>query len=261
MRRIALALLACLPAVTAGAQPAPRIAAEGTQLQVTTADGRVRRSAELIGAALHMATGAGEIARVRLEAIEPDPEDRTGTVVLHRFTAQTADGAWEPICTPGPDGRRQAFPLAGRVSADGTLTPTVDTDLTLVCTGGARGKCVRFGYHPWEGAEALRRYNACIRLVRADYGGTQGYTRDGMTIDLYDDLGIQKPDSVKPLPFEAGWTETGAVCVAHPRVPENGSLADILAANPQLAGRIGPEICTEEAARQWGAILFNRSPG
>lgn len=89
----------------------------------------------------------------------------------------------------------------------------------------------------------------------------RAYTRNGMTIDIFDDLGIQKPDTVNPLPFEAGWTEAGAVCIAHPRVPENGLLAVILAANPQPAGRIGPDVCTEAAARAWGAGIFNCSPG
>ena len=256
-----LAALVLAASVAPAAPAAPRLAANGTVLEVTLADGAVRRSPELIGAVLWIATGDGGAARVRLDAVEPDPTDTTGTVFLHSVTTQDQSGNWVPICDPGPDGRRQAIPLAGQAAPDGMLTPTTNTDFTLVCTGGARAKCVRFGYHPWQGGEALRRYNACVRLVRADYGGTHAYTRNGMTIDLYDDRGIQKPEPGDTMPFEAGWTEAGAVCVAHPRVPENGSLADIVAANPRLAGRVGPAVCTEANARAWGAIIFNRSKG
>jgi hypothetical protein len=101
----------------------------------------------------------------------------------------------------------------------------------------------------------------CVRMVRADYGGTgHGWTRDGMPIDLWDRFGIQRPETAAPMPFEAGWTEEGAVCVAYPRVPANGDLATILAEQPRLAGLLGPDACTEAIARDLGAVLFNRSP-
>ena len=102
-------------------------------------------------------------------------------------------------------------------------------------------------------------YNACIQMVRADYGGDgTGTTRNGMIIDLYDDHGIQAPDADHRMAFEAGWTHDGAVCVNHPRVKENISLGDIAARWHRLAGRTGAR-CTEETARSLGALLFNRS--
>ncbi|SFH94113.1 hypothetical protein SAMN05216304_10157 [Bosea sp. OK403] len=246
------------------AQPAPLVEAEGTQLRVTLADGRVLHSPELIGATLLIATADGGAVRARLDALEADPDDKTGKVWLHSFSAQDKDGAWQPLCMPGPDKRQQGFPLAGRARADGSVAAAPSTELELVCTSGARGKCVRFGYHPWEnardGSPMLPLYNACMRMVRADYGGNDHpYTRNGMTIDIYDDLDVQKLDAGEAMPFEAGWSEQGAVCLAHPRVPENGSLADIASANPHLAGHLGPEACTEEKARALGAVLFNRS--
>ena len=84
-------------------------------------------------------------------------------------------------------------------------------------------------------------------------------TRDGMRIDVYDDRHVQTADNDPAQRFEAGWTEHGAVCVAHPRVKANGSLADLGKAIPRLTGRLGADVCTEESARAQGAVLFNRS--
>jgi hypothetical protein len=105
----------------------------------------------------------------------------------------------------------------------------------------------------------LALYNACLRMVRADYGGDgNGTTRNGMRIDLYDARGIEVPANDPRMAFEAGWTDAGAVCVNHPRVVENVTLADIATRWPRLAGKTGA-ICTEEFARSRGALLFNRS--
>jgi len=257
MRHAFLAVLAAmtLPALPAAAQPAPssapRVAVAGTEFVATLADGRTLRSRELVGAVLDLRVG-GRPMRVRIAAVEPDPKDPSGTVWLHTLEAAMADGTWANVCDAGPDGRRQAFPLAG--GPDGT---------ELSCTGGAIAKCVRFGYRPWsttaDGAPAAPLHAACVRLVRGDYGGARGWTQNGMRIDLYDDRGVQKPDNAPDDAFEAGWAPNGAVCVHHVRVKENVTLAELEALYPALRGRTG-EICTEDFARAHGAILFNRSP-
>ena len=169
------------------------------------------------------------------------------------------DGRRLPLCDPGPDGRQQGFPLAGRGHSDGTMEPAEPGTFEMVCTGGARGKCVRFGYLPWLSAAMRDVYNACVRAVRADYCGEgAGTTRDGMLIDLYDDQGIQQADIDPTHEFEAGWTEGGAVCVHHVRVKENTSLERLAASCPRLRDRLGAT-CTEERARTLGATLFVRS--
>ena len=257
MRHAFLAVLAAmtLPVLPAGAQPAsasaPRVAVEGTEFVATLPDGRTLRSRQLVGAVLDLRVG-GRPMRVRIAAVEPDPKDPSGTVWLHTLESAMADGTWANVCDAGPDGRRQAFPLAG--GPDGT---------ELSCTGGAIAKCVRFGYRPWstmaDGTSLAPMHAACVRLVRGDYGGARGWTKNGMRIDLYDDRGVQKPDNAPKDAFEAGWTPNGAVCVRHVRVKENVTLAELEATYPALRGRTG-EICTEEFARAHGAILFNRSP-
>lgn len=243
---------------------------EGTQFRATMSDGRVLRSPELVGATLTVANGAGGALKIRIEAVEPDPENQeraatpSDAVLLHTFSFQTAEGDWKNLCDAGPDGRRQGFPVPGRAKGDGTIAAAEAGVFELTCTGGAQGKCVRFGYRPWEtakdGSSMRSVYNTCIRLVRADYSGDgKGTTRNGQPIDIYDTLGVQLPANDPGHDFEAGWSPHGAVCVRHVRVKENAGLAALEASVPRLKGRTG-EICTEEYARTLGAILFNRSP-
>ena len=252
MRPVILAVIAWLGVVaSAAAHEAPRMAVEGTEFVVTFGDGRVMRSRDLAGTVIDVRF-AGEPMRLRIAAVEPDPQDRTGTVWLHTFETPAGDGGWRNFCTAGPDGRRQGFPLAG--GPDG---------VELSCTAGAIGKCVRFGYRRWttsaDGAALAPLHAACVRMVRGDYGGAgRPWTKDGMRIDLYDDHGVQRPDNGPDDVFEAGWGPGGAVCVHHVRVRENVTLAELEALYPALRGRTGA-VCTEEFARAHGALVFNRS--
>lgn len=244
-------LLLLLSAVAEVAQASPRLSVEGTEFVVTQEDGRVLRSRDLVGAVLTVRF-AGQPMRLRVAAVERDPEDRSGTVWLHTLEGQAADGTWSNFCSAGPDGRRQAFPLEGGKNG-----------LELSCTAGAIAKCVRFGYRRWaaadDGTSLAPLHEACVRMVRGDYGGDgRPWTKNGVRIDLYDDHGVQKPDNSPDDVFEAGWGPTGAVCVHHVRVKENTTLAELEARHPTLRGRTGP-VCTEAFARQNGALLFNRS--
>jgi hypothetical protein len=263
------ALLALALAIPAAAQPQPTaLRIEGTAFVVTTSDGAELRSPELVGAVLTLAVH-GRLHTVRIDAVAPDPIDRNPTgqpadrVWLHTFSMQHADGTWHPVCGPDPEGRRTGFPLAGRTGPGHRLLPAPPGEFEIVCTNGGPGKCARFGYHPWrttpEGVALRPFYNACILMIRGDYAGTDApKTRDGMTVDVNDRLGMQPPEFDPALHFEAGWTEEGAVCVAHPRVRENATLAQLEAEIPRLRGRTGA-VCTEEFARHHGALILNRS--
>ena len=253
------ALTASLPAGAQSQTPAAVVwvAAEKTQFRLTLGDGRVMRSSELIGAKLIVATETGPI-KVQISAVERDPDARSGDVWLHTLLVENPDGTTQNMCEAGPDGRRQGFPIASRLRPDGGTENTPPEQFDVVCSAGARAKCVRFGYRPWVPAEE-ELYNACTRMVRADYAGKgEGTTRNGMSIDMFDELGIQKPDNAATQNFEAGWTPQGAVCVRHVRVKENTTLAAVAASNPRLLHETG-DICTEAHARALGARLFNRS--
>jgi hypothetical protein len=50
---------------------------------------------------------------------------------------------------------------------------------------------------------------ACIYLLRADYGGDdRPSTRNGTLINLYDRFGIQDPGAAAGMEFEAAWGRT-----------------------------------------------------
>jgi hypothetical protein len=78
-------------------------------------------------------------------------------------------------------------------------------------------------------------------------------------IDVYDDAGLQAPEPVSTLAFEAGWSPAGAVCVHHTRVPANIRLDELLQRCPRLGTAASGPGCTEDQARRDGAILFNKS--
>jgi hypothetical protein len=241
------------------ARGAASVEVDGTQFKVTLPNGRVLRSPELVGAVLDLRSGL----RVRIDAVEEDRDSRGGPLWLHTLSMRHADGTWANFCNLGPDGRRAGFPVPGRATAHGTVAEAEPGVFELTCTGGAQAKCVRFGYRPWEtgpdGRPMRVLYNACVRMVRADYGGDgHGTTRDGMLIDIYDAWKIQTADLQEGQDFEAGWSPEGAVCVRHVRVKENVSLQELERLHPRVKGRTGA-VCTEDFARAHGALLFNRS--
>ncbi|MBV9202478.1 MAG: hypothetical protein JOY83_22635 [Alphaproteobacteria bacterium] len=106
-----------------------------------------------------------------------------------------------------------------------------------------------------DGVSLAPYYQACVRLVRADYcGDGVGYTRNGTPIDVFDAIGIQRDEIAPGMTFEAAWGPDGAVCVRHPRLEELPNPETLVQQCPRLAGYVG-ERC-DEAAR---ALLFNRS--
>jgi hypothetical protein len=233
------------------------VSVERASFRLAGADGRVLRSADLVGAILGVRMNGSEV-RIRIEGIARDPSDPTGRLLLHTFSIQRPGGAWQPLCDIAPDGTRSGFPLAGRSAPDGTLLPARAGDIEIICTSGAQGKCVRFGYQPWK-PSGLPLFNACVRMMRADYAGRgQPGTRDGTLIQVFDRAGIRPMRGSDLSAFEAGWDEHGAVCVRHPRIASIATLHQIEASSPRLAGRIGA-MCTPEEARSLGALIFNSS--
>ena len=174
--------------------------------------------------------------------------------MLHHFVVKDASGRPVNLCAPDAEGRSLGFPV-----------PDEHGGFDLTCTSGAVGKCIRWGYRPFDekpGGPPMRAlHQACVHMTRADYGGDGvPTTRDGTLIDLYDRFGIQKPDRTVPMNFEAAWGVDGAICVAHPRIPENISLEELGERYPHMKAHLGPTACTEESAmHDPRALLFNRS--
>lgn len=243
-------LVAAMPAM-ASAQESLRV--EGTEFVLTAADGRTLRSVDLQGATLKIASAGSDID-VTINSVEEDPRAVGGRVLLHHLVVKDASGNPVDLCAPDAEGRSLGFPI-----------PNGHGGFDLTCTSGAVGKCIRWGYRPWDEAPSgppLRAlHQACIHMARADYGGDgKPTTRDGTRVDLYDRFGIQKADRTMSMTFEAAWGVDGAICVAHPRIAENVSLEALGERYPRLKLHLGSVACTEESAmRDPRALLFNRS--
>jgi hypothetical protein len=244
-----------------------RVEVDGTAFVIALESGQVLRGRDLEGATLSLALPERtELSRIRVASIAVDPMDPAGEVLLHHLLVEDpAGGPAEELCEPDAEGRRAAFPLRGQWDGEGQRVS--DSGFTLTCAAGAQGKCVRFGYKPWKASAdgtALADYHqTCIRMVRADYCGGRGTTNDGMLIDLYDGIGIQRqaaPEEASDLRFEAAWNPEGAVCVAHTRVPANMSMQALAESCPRLRFRLGDAACSPETVSRYGpALLFNRS--
>jgi hypothetical protein len=260
---LGLLLLAAV-APTARAGGGDRVALDSTRLSVLRGDGTRLGPEQLPGSELELADRFTRY-RLRVDAVERDPRDPSGETWLYALSVQDPEsGGWGQLCNPDPEGRRLAVPIPGSFAEDGRYVPDA-TRLTLTCTSGAAGKCVRFGYKPWgaapDGTPLTDLYRACVRMVRADYcGDGRSYTRDGTMIEVEDAFGILG-DGGLPSPtrrFEAAWGPEGATCVDHVRVPARGTLEDVLRACPRLAGRLG-QACTPARPDPAGALLTDRS--
>jgi hypothetical protein len=226
---------------------------DGTEFVLMTLDGRTLRSADLVGATLKVHVDQHEI-EIEIRSVEEDRAAVGGRVVLHRFVARGANGNSVELCTPDAQGRRLGFPV-----------PDGRGNFELTCTSGAIGKCIRWGYRPWEerpGGPPMRAlHRSCIHMARADYGGDGlSSTRDGTLIDIADRFGIRSFHRDLPMTFEAAWSVDGAVCVARPRIADKASLPELAENYPRLAGHLGPEACSEgSVANDHEALVLNRS--
>jgi hypothetical protein len=232
-----------------------QLTVEGTEFVLTTGDGRMLRSADLVGATLMMDAG-GEQTAVTLESVEEDSSSTGGDVFLHHFVIKDDSGNPKEFCSPDAQGRSLGFPV-----------PDGNGGFELTCTSGAIGKCIRWGYRLWEekpGGPPLRAmHEACVHMARADYGGDGAtHTRDGTLIFFCDRFGIHscEGEADGAMSFEAAWGTNGAVCVARPRIAELVTLQALAEKYSQLAPHIGSDVCTLEIAmRNSEALLFNKS--
>lgn len=258
-------LVALLAASTAAAEEeAAVVDVRGTAFAITLPEGRTLAQDELAGVVLDVRDERGGTLTVRVDGHAVDPGDPAGEVVLYRLTARDERGEWRELCEPDRAGERWAFPLEGVWTAAGEHLPDPGA-LTVTCSSGAVGKCVRAGYKPWasapDGTSLWDHHQACVRLFRADYcGDGRSWTRDGTAIDLYDRQGIQRDEPAAGMRFEAGWGKDGATCVARPRVPGGVTIEDLLRRCPaRLADRTG-EVCDEARALTLpGTLLLNKS--
>jgi hypothetical protein len=237
--------------------PNAKLSVEGTAFVLHLPDGRLLKGAELQGATVQLARGDGQVTLLHLKSIQPDPRDPE--ILRHEYQTPDGKGGWKSACEPNFYGETWGFPIVlpkGHPGREGAIT--------LTCSSGAVGKCVRLGYKPWakgpHGEDLIPYHAACVRMVRADYcGDDQSHTKNGTFIDLYDVLDIQKRESEyhPDFAFEAGWAPDGAVCVAHIRWSDVVTLTELRQNCPRRF--VQAEACDEASARSKGALLFNSS--
>jgi hypothetical protein len=225
----------------------------GLDLILRLDDGRVLKGRDLIGMTLIMGE-AFDDAEIRIDGVVHEGQVRGLPATFYRMSIKDRDtGAYRDLCERDPDGERAAFAYsndAGRFA--------------LTCTSGAEGKCILFGYFPWQDSPTAPMrdlHRACTHMLRADYGGDNSPSaRDGTAINVFDRFGIQNPGHATGMEFEAAWGPNGAICVAHPRVADNVTLEELAQRYPQLKGRLGPQACYEQIMRSdTRAVLFNES--
>lgn len=251
---IACAGLGCAP---------PVLSVEGGRLHAHDPYGSSLPPAALVGLELEVLDAADQPVHLRIDAEAPS----LGALAAYEVSRlDPATGRWEPYCAPDSQGRRVAIALSGRWRNGGAGPFVQDPyDFTLTCTGGSNGKCARMGYAPGartrDGESLTPYFEACVRMLRADYcGDGSTHTRPGVAVEHDDRHGrgarAHAPDGMA---FEAVWGPQGAICVRRPRDRALVSLGQLAARCPRLSNAVG-ERCREDLlAHRPDALLANRS--
>lgn len=255
-------LLLVLAAATVALVVSPARAAdaslkvEGTTFVLTAGDRRLT-SKDMVGGELDLVID-GSPATVRIDAVTPSKEQPD--LLLHSFSIKDPEtGEYAPLCEPDAYGRSAGFPVEGAWNDKGAFVKDPNAWF-LTCTSGSQGKCILWGYDPWKqgpkGEDLVPYYEACQHTVRADYDGRgQAFTKNGTSIDVFDDIGIQKSETgADPkYGFEAGWAPGGAVCADRTRWPDLLTLDALRKKGSRFQGG-----CDVERARKRGALIYTR---
>ena len=199
--------------------------------------------------------GASE--RIRIDAVEVDPDDPSGEIMLHTLSVYDRESArWQPLCLPDSAGKRLGFPFAVRPEGR-----THHANLYR----GRRGQVHQNGLPTV--ADHARWPVACGSLQRM-YRTWCGPTTAVMTVPpratelsskCTTSLASSNLTTTKVFLFEAAWGPHGAVCVAHTRIESVLTLDDLERRCPRLAARLGAE-CDEYYVRDYPrTLLFNKS--
>lgn len=206
-----------------GGVPVESVRLAGTVLWGVV-DGRTISGADFVGATVTETAPDGAVFESTISAIQPDPQDSSGEVLLYTLTAyDSGTGTVRNVCDPDSYGGQWATPVYGSWDTTGAHIQST-TQFMFGCTSGVVAKCIRWGYKPWKsvsGTSLSGYHQACTRMARADYcGDGTTHTENGTLIDVYDDLGIQLKapfELTSPLVFEGAWTTRGAYCITKDR--------------------------------------------
>jgi hypothetical protein len=235
------------------------ISLNGTTLSGTTITASSTSGPPLSGANFNGTTWTGTAAngttiKLRVDSAlagsAPNP-DLWFYGVSYRTTA-----GWSPLCGVDALGK----PITA-VTVEGTWSATAadaahysasSTKFTFACRGKTVAKCVELGYKTYKGF--TRELTSCVRLLRGDFCGTgMAYTIDGMTLNLFDNAGVQR-DTAAWVP-EAEWTPTGARCINK----DNAARYElVLSRDPRCVKPLKTTNCGTSFSR--GAVLIDELP-
>jgi hypothetical protein len=117
-----------------------------------------------------------------------------------------------------------AFPVAGYWDDDSNRNTQNTSLFSFACTKRDVAFCITTGYRDDGADDEAQLFDACTRMMRADYCGTgKSYTRDGTFVSVWDNQNIAVENHVPPLVFEAEWDGKGVVCWARPRWTQSDS--------------------------------------
>lgn len=128
---------------------------------------------------------------------------------------------WEPACHHRDD---YAIPVAGYWDPQSNYQPRDDDAFSFSCQSAGAFKCLDRGYYSDAHSppdDGLQLFEACTRMMRADYCGTGvSFTKDGSMVSAWDNRGhMTNRTETSKFGFEAAWTPRGATCYEHPRWP------------------------------------------
>lgn len=201
--------------------------------------------ADFRGVACEMpSTSSGVSITVKFDDIALDTTyAHVKDVWTYSMSAKSSAGdVWPSICEDTTGGPVPMIPIVGSYW-DLDTGNRIDNDktMTMGCTSGAIGKCVRIGYRNWATGTSCKghdrdrdkkkdnceqvplkdHHQACTRMIRADYcGNGQSHTLNGTVISVMDYLQPIILLDEEKWQIEARWTPSGAICLTEARHPE-----------------------------------------
>lgn len=189
----------------------------GSSLGVTLVDGRSLAGRRVIGTELMSVDVDGALQMVRIDDVR---RSESGDQDLLHYEVSVKDGStWQPLC-----GDQPAIALPGtwdlQPGARGAAGWRDETGFFFACADSSVAKCYEMGFKPWkfqmEGDTVLNLHEACVRALRADFGGTGAAgTTNGVEVVLSTDRQAQTPPGFV---LEAAWSVDGARCRLRERV-------------------------------------------
>ncbi|MEL6185598.1 MAG: ADYC domain-containing protein, partial [Myxococcota bacterium] len=157
---------------------------------------------------------------LQMVRIDDVRRSESGDQDLLHYEVSVKDGStWQPLC-----GDQPAIALPGtwdlQPGARGAAGWRDETGFFFACADSSVAKCYEMGFKPWkfqmEGDTVLNLHEACVRALRADFGGTGAAgTTNGVEVVLSTDRQAQTPPGFV---LEAAWSVDGARCRLRERV-------------------------------------------